>query len=260
MLAVDRSGPVLTLRLDRPDKRNALSGELVGLLTQRLDEAAGDDSVRVVVLTGSGRAFSAGADLGAIQTLRDASAEANLADSDRLARLFETIYRSPKPVVAKVNGHAIAGGAGLAAVCDLSLVAEGANIGFTETRIGFVPAIVAVFVTRKLGEAAARDLLLRGHLVDAAEAARLGLVTRVVAPDALDAECDALCSELARETSGSAVALTKRLLADVQGMGLAEGLSYASRLNALARATDDCRAGVDAFLGKTDPPWRAAEA
>ena len=260
MLAVDRSGPVLTLRLDRPDKRNALSGELVGLLTQRLDEAAGDDSVRVVVLTGSGRAFSAGADLGAIQTLRDASAEANLADSDRLARLFETIYRSPKPIVAKVNGHAIAGGAGLAAVCDLSLVAEGAKIGFTETRIGFVPAIVAVFVTRKLGEAAARDLLLRGHLVDAAEAARLGLVTRVVAPEALDAACDALCAELARETSGSAVALTKRLLADVQGMGLAEGLSYASRLNALARATDDCRAGVDAFLGKTDPPWRAAEA
>ena len=258
MLAVDRSGPVLTLTLDRPDKRNALSAELVDALRAEVDGAATDDAVRVIVLTGSGRAFSAGADLSAIQTLRQASAEANLADSDRLASLFEAIYRSPKPVVAKVNGHAIAGGAGLAAVCDVSLVADGAKIGFTETRIGFVPAIVSVFVMRKLGEAAARDLLLRGHLVSADEAARIGLVTRVVAPDELDDACDALCAEIARETSGSAVALTKRLLADVQGMGLAEGLSYASRLNALARATDDCRAGVDAFLGKTDPPWRAA--
>ena len=257
MLAVDRSGPVLTLTLDRPDKRNALSGELVDALRAEVDGAATDDGVRVVVLTGSGRAFSAGADLSAIQTLRQASAEANLADSDRLASLFEAIYRSPKPVVAKVNGHAIAGGAGLAAVCDVSLVADGAKIGFTETRIGFVPAIVAVFVTRKLGEAAARDLLLRGRLVSADEAVAMGLVTRAVPPDELDDACDALCAEIARETSGSAVALTKRLLADVQGMGLAEGLSYASRLNALARATDDCRAGVDAFLSKTDPPWRA---
>ena len=257
MLAVDRSGPVLTLTLDRPGKRNALSGDLVDALRVEVDAAGRDDGVRVIVLTGSGRAFSAGADLSAIQTLRSASAEANLADSDRLARLFESIYRSPKPVVAKVNGHAIAGGAGLAAVCDVSLVADGAKLGFTETRIGFVPAIVAVFVTRKLGEAAARDLLLRGHLIGAAEAARIGLVTRAVPAGDLDAECDALCAEIAGQTSGSAVALTKRLLADVQGMGFAEGLSYASRLNALARATDDCRAGVDAFLGKTDPPWRA---
>ncbi len=135
-------------------------------------------------------------------------------------------------------------------------MADGVRLGFTETRIGFVPAIVAVFVVRKLGEAAARDLLLRGHLVDAAEAARLGLVTRAVPAARLDAEVDALCHELATETSASAVALTKRLLADVPSMGLAEGLSYAARLNALARSTDDCRAGVAAFLGKTDPPWK----
>ncbi|HLT46701.1 MAG TPA: enoyl-CoA hydratase-related protein [Rubricoccaceae bacterium] len=256
MLTSHRAGAVLTLTLDRPDKRNALSADLVAALTDALREAAADDGLRVVVLTGAGRAFSAGADLAALQALQTASAEANLADSEALAALFEAIYRHPKPVVAKVNGHAIAGGCGLAAVCDFSLVAEGAKLGFTETRIGFVPAIVAVFVLRKLGEAAARDLLLRGHLVEASEAARVGLVTRAVPAERLDDEVDALTRELATETSASAVALTKRLLADVPGMGLSEALSYAARLNALARATDDCRAGVAAFLGKTEPPWK----
>ncbi|WP_412067236.1 enoyl-CoA hydratase/isomerase family protein [Rubrivirga sp. IMCC43871] len=256
MLTSSLDGPVLTLTLDRPEVRNALSAELVAALTDALAEAGRDAAVRVVVLTGTGRAFSAGADLSALQALASASAEVNLADSELLARLFETIYTLPKPVVAKVQGHAIAGGCGLAAVCDVSLVADGVKLGFTETRIGFVPAIVSVFVVRKLGEAAARDLLLRGHLIDAGEAERIGLVTRAVAPDDLDDATDALCRELATETSASAVALTKRLLADVPSMGLSEGLSYATRLNALARATDDCRAGVAAFLGKTDPPWR----
>ena len=257
MLQSRQSGPVLTLTLDRPDVRNALSAELVGALTDAVDAAGRDESVRVVVLTGAGRAFSAGADLAALQALGTASAEANLADSERLARLFEAIYLSSKPVVAKVQGHAIAGGCGLAAVCDVSLVADDAKLGFTETRIGFVPAIVSVFVVRKLGEGAARDLLLRGRLVGAAEAARIGLVTRAVPAADLDAETDALCHELVTETSASAVALTKRLLADVPSMGVAEGLSYAARLNALARSTDDCRAGVAAFLSKTDPPWKA---
>lgn len=258
MLLTRRDGPVLTLTLDRPDVRNALSADLVDALRRALDEAATDDGLRAVVLAGSGAVFSAGADLAALHALQSASAEANLADSERLAGLFEAIYRHPLPVVARVHGHAIAGGCGLAAVCDVSVAAEGVRLGFTETRIGFVPAIVAVFVVRKLGEAAARDLLLRGHLISAAEAARVGLVTRVVAPDALDAAVDAVAREIATETSRSAVALTKRLLADVPSMGLAEGLSYASRLNALARGTDDCRAGVAAFLGKRDPPWRAA--
>ena len=256
MLQSHSSGSVLTLTLDRPEVRNALSGELVEQLTGALEAAGRDDAVRVVVLTGTGRAFSAGADLAALQGLQTASAEANLADSELLARLFETLYTLPKPVVAKVQGHAIAGGCGLAAVCDFSLVADDVKLGFTETRIGFVPALVAVFVVRKLGEAAARDLLLRGHLIDAAEAARIGLVTRAVPAGDLDVAVDALCHDLATQTSASAVALTKRLLADVPSMGLAEGLSYAARLNAFARSTDDCKAGVAAFLGKTDPPWR----
>lgn len=256
MLQTDRDGPVLTLTLDRPKVRNALSGELVTALKDTLTEAAADEHIRVIVLTGAGSVFSAGADLSALHALQKASAEANLADSEHLAGLFEAIVRHPKPVIAKVNGHAIAGGAGLAAACDISLVSEEAKLGFTEVRIGFVPAIVAVIATRKLGEAAARDLMLTGRLVTASEAAGMGLVTRAVTSEALDAETRRLAELLARETSGTAVALTKRLLADVQGMGFAEGLSTASRLNALARSTDDCKAGVDTFLSKSDPPWK----
>lgn len=258
MLQTSRDGAVLTLTLDRPEVRNALNAEIVGALRQRLAEAASEDGIRVIVLTGSGKAFSAGADLAALQTLQSASAEANLADSEHLAGLFDAIARHPKPIIAKVNGHAIAGGCGLAAACDVALVADHAKLGFTEVRIGFVPAIVAVIARRKLGDADLRDLMLTGRLISAEEAAAMGLVTRAVPADDLDAATDDLCRQLATETSGTAVALTKRLLLDVHGMGWAEGVSHAVRLNALARATDDCKAGVAAFLGKTDPPWKAA--
>lgn len=258
MLQTSRDGAVLTLTLDRPEVRNALNAEIVGALRQRLAEAASEDGIRVIVLTGSGTAFSAGADLAALQTLQSASAEANLADSEHLAGLFDAIARHPKPIIAKVNGHAIAGGCGLAAACDVALVADHAKLGFTEVRIGFVPAIVAVIARRKLGDADLRDLMLTGRLISAEEAAAMGLVTRAVPADDLDAATDDLCRQLATETSGTAVALTKRLLLDVHGMGWAEGVSHAVRLNALARATDDCKAGVAAFLGKTDPPWKAA--
>ncbi len=254
---VHRDGPVCTLTLNRPDKRNALSADLVGALKAALADAAAEEAVRVVVLTGAGKVFSAGADLAALDALQTASPMDNLADSQHLAELFEAIYRHPKPVIGKVNGHAIAGGCGLAAVCDIALVSDRAKLGFTETRIGFVPAIVSVFVLRKLGEAAARDLMLRGHLITADEAAEVGLIMRVVAPDELDEAVADLAHELATETSGTAIALTKQLLADVPGMGLNEALGHAVQLNALARGTDDCKAGIAAFLGKTDPPWRS---
>ena len=257
MLDTSRSGPVLTLTLARPETRNALSADLVAALTEALAAAATDDGVRVVVIAGAGSVFSAGADLAALKALRGASFEDNLADSERLGRLFEAILRHPTPVVARVHGHAIAGGCGLAAACDFSLAAHSATLGFSEVRIGFVPALVATFVTRKVGETAARDLFLRGHRIPAEDAARIGLVTRVVPDDRLDAELDALCQELATETSASAVALTKALLADLPGRSLSESLALAATLNARARATPDCRAGVDAFLNKTPAPWRA---
>ncbi|HET6568303.1 MAG TPA: enoyl-CoA hydratase-related protein [Rhodothermales bacterium] len=255
-LLVEKQGRIATLTLNRPDKRNALNTELVRDLSAALDDVAADESIRVIVLAGAGKAFSAGADLAALQALEQASATDNLVDSEQLARLFEQIYLHQKPVIAKLKGHAIAGGCGLAAVCDFSIAAHEAKLGFTEVRIGFVPAIVSVFVLRKVGEAAARDLLLRGGLIGAEEAANVGLITRAVPPDRLDAEVDTLAYELASENSATAMMLTKRLLANVPGMGLTEALSYATHLNALARGTEDCRAGIAAFLGKTAPPWK----
>ncbi len=227
LIHYDVHNRVATVTLNRPDKRNALNADLVTALQAAFAEAASDDSVRVIVLTGAGKVFSAGADLVALEALQSATPMENVADSEHLAALFEQIYLHPKPVIARVNGHAIAGGCGLAAVCDFSIAAAPAKLGFTETRIGFVPAIVMVFVLRKLGEAAARDLLLRGALITAEAAAALGLITRAVSAETLDAAVDELAQELA------------------------------TQMNAFARGTPDCQAGIAAFLNKTDPPWRA---
>ncbi len=251
-----RAGNRLTLTLNRPERRNALNAALVEALLDALRGAATDASVRVVVVTGAGKAFSAGADLDALRAMQTATAAENLADSRLLGSLFEAIYTHPKPIVARVNGAAVGGGCGLAAVCDFSIVADEAKLGFPEVRLGFVPAIVMLFLHGKLGEAHLRDLLLRGPLVSGDEAARMGLVTRSVAADTLDDAVDALADELARETSAEAVALTKTMLARVRGMGFAEALDYAVQSNALARTTSDFNAGIAAFLGKTDPPWR----
>lgn len=247
------------LRLNRPDKRNALNADLVTELKEALGAAAQADDVRVVVLTGKGSAFSAGADLASLRSLRDASLLENERDSRHLAGLFRQIYQHPKPVIAQVNGHAIGGGCGLAAVCDFSFVADDAKLGFSEVRIGFVPAIVMVFVRRKLGETAARDLLLRGRLVTAAQASEVGLVSRAVAEGRLAEEVRDLARELATETSGSAVALTKRMMAQLPGMGLEEAMDYAVQMNAFARGTEDCEAGIDAFLNDETPPWKETE-
>jgi len=250
---------VLTIRLNRPEKRNALNAELVSALKSALDSAEERDDLRVIVLTGAGPAFSAGADLSSLRVMREAGPMENQQDSRHLAELFRQIYKHSMPVIAKINGHAIGGGCGLAAVCDVSYVAEGSKLGFTEVRIGFVPAIVMVFLRRKLGETQARDLLLRGRLVDATTAADLGLVTQMVAGGDLSGKVNDVAQEIATDTSGSAVALTKQMLARVPGMGLDEALDYAVQMNAFARGTEDCQAGIDAFLNDEDPPWSRGE-
>ncbi len=253
-LLVSRSDRVAVFTMNRPRKRNALDPELVAALTEAFEAASGDDAVRTVVLTGAGAAFSAGADLAGLQALQTASAEENLADSLALARLFSLIYTFPKPTIARINGHALAGGCGLAAACDFSVASETALLGFPEVRVGFVPALVSVLLVRKLGEGRARPLLLRGHRITAADGVRIGLITKAVPADGLDAAVDALAREVSVETSPVAVALTKKLLSSLGG--LEEGLAHAAMVNALARSTEDCRAGVSAFLAKTDPPWR----
>lgn len=247
---------IATITLNRPDKRNALSGELIVALGLALEEASADDAVRVVILTGAGSVFSAGLDLEELRRLRENTSLENEEDARRLADLYTQIYLHPKPVIARINGHAVAGGCGLAAACDISVAVEEAKIGFTEVRIGFVPAIVSVFALRKIKETEARNLLLRGHLISAVEAVTYGLVTMVVPPEELDEEVAYIANEIATETSASAVALTKRMLAQLPGMGFQEALAYAAQVNAFARGTEDCRAGIDAFLNKTEAPWK----
>lgn len=240
----------------RPQKRNALSGAVVEQLKAHLQEAADDASVRVVVLTGEGSAFSAGADLAMLEGLQGASPMENLADSRSLAELFDLIYTHPKPVIAKVNGHAIGGGCGLVAACDIAIASDSAKFGFTEVRIGFVPAIVLGFAIRKMGEARARDLLLSGRIFTAAEGERFGLLTEVVPAETLEETVAERAEGIAHETSGSAVALTKKMFAQLPGMGAQEALEYGVSMNAFARGTDDCQAGIRAFLDRTDPPWK----
>ena len=250
------SGRVATLALSRPDQRNALNRDLVQALKDALQETADDADVRVVVLTGAGSAFSAGADLKALEAMQTASREENLADSRHLAELFEALYRHPKPIIGKINGHAIGGGCGLAAVCDVAFAADDAKMGFTEVRLGFIPAIVMIFVLRKIGETATRDLMLSGRIITAGEAAEAGLVKQAVPPGQLDNTVAAYADILASETSGAAVASTKEMLARIGDLSFADALDYAVASNAAARSTDDCRAGIKAFLRKEPPPWK----
>lgn len=251
----ERRGPVLLLRLNRPDARNALNAELVSALHAEVLAAQSDSQVRCIVLGGAGKVFSAGADLKALQGLGAASSEANKADSQRLAELLRLIYTGPVPVVAAVEGAAVAGGAGLASVCDLVVAAQGARFGYTEVRLGFVAAIVMVFLLRCVGEKHARELLLTGRLVPAAEAWRMGLVNEVVPDGGAEARALDLAAEIA-QASRTAVSSTREMLSLLPGMGLEEGLRYAVGVNAWTRTTDDLKEGVAAFLDKREPGWR----
>lgn len=250
------AGPVRTLSLNRPDVRNALSVELRSELVEALEVAENAASVRALVLTGEGSAFCAGLDLKELGSVLDVPADRSRDDARKLGELFKRIYTFPKPVVAAVHGPAIAGGAGLASVCDVVIAGTSASFGYTEARIGFVAALVAVFLVRQVGDRNARELLLGARVHDAHEAHALGLVNEVV-PDAdVRSRARAVAGELARNAPSS-LALTKSLLATLPGLGLEDGLRHAADVNALARASADLQEGVTAFLEKREPAWRS---
>ena len=243
------------ITLNRPEKRNALSQELVTELKDCFVQAGLDPGVKVVVLRARGEAFCAGADLAYLQDLQQYAYAQNLEDSNHLRDLFLTIYTLPKVVIAQVQGHALAGGCGLATVCDFALAVPEAKFGYTEVKIGFIPALVMVFLIRKIGEARARHLLLTGSLISANDALAMGLITQVVSPDTLEAEVNTLAQKLASGNSATSMAMTKQMMAEVQSLPLDEALDYASHMNAQARATDDCKRGIAAFLAKEKIMW-----
>lgn len=246
---------VCTITLNRPDKRNALNEQVVSELKQAFAHAAEDVDAKVIVLAARGSAFCAGADLAYLQQLQKNTFEENLADSNHLKELFYQIYTHPKVVIAKIQGHAIAGGCGLATVCDFSFTVQEAQFGYTEVRIGFIPAIVKVFLLRKIGEGKAKELLLSGDLISAEEAKDFGLVNKVVGEDELDETVSDFAKKLVKKNSGQSMQFTKQMIARVQEMSLEDGLNHAAEQNAKARASEDCQKGISSFLNKEKPTW-----
>jgi methylglutaconyl-CoA hydratase len=248
-LASTREGGILTLTLDRPEKRNALSSALIDALHGAIDAADLDAEVRVLVLTGAGKDFCAGADLDELLASADATPEANEASALRLGTLFTRLREIPKPVVAVVRGRALAGGAGLMTACDIVLAGDGAQVGYPEVLRGFVPAMVMTMLRRLAGEKAALDLVLTGRLLSATEALACGLVSRVVPEPVLDRELAALTQAL-QSAPMSALALTKQLFYQLDGQSFEQGIALGARVNALARQTPDFRDAIGRFLVK----------
>lgn len=243
------------ITMNRPEKRNALNHELVRELKQAFDKAAEDTSAKVIVLRANGEAFCAGADLEYLQRLQKFSYEENLQDSNHLKELFLKIYTHPKIVLAQVQGHALAGGCGLATVCDFVVSVPNAKFGYTEVKIGFIPAIVTVFLLRKLGEAKAKEMLLSGELFSADQVLQAGLINHVVQVGDLEQHVLQLAKKLVETNSAESMKLTKRMIAEIPSKSIGEALSYATEMNAHARGTDDCKRGIAAFLNKEKLTW-----
>lgn len=246
---------VAYITLARAEKRNALNYEVVLELKRAFAKAEDDEACKVVVLRAEGKVFCAGADLEYLQRLQNNDYHENLVDSTHLMELFRLIYTLKKVVIAQIHGHAIAGGCGLAAICDFSFTVPEAKFGYTEVKIGFIPAIVKVFLLRKIGEARAKQLLLTGDLISAEEAERYGLINYVVPAAELEEQVFAFAQKLCNENSRQSMEVTKEMIARVQAMGLEEGLQYAAEMNAVARGSEDCQRGIAAFLNKEPVNW-----
>lgn len=252
-LTLAYDGPVALVTLNRPDKRNAISYELIDELLRVFAELEQSDAT-ILILTGAGKAFCSGMDLDNLRAITSRSEQENLADSQAMAKMFRTLYEFPKVTIAAVNGPAIAGGCGLATLCDFTLASTDAKFGYTEVRIGFIPAIVSAFLIRQVGEKQARDLLLTGRIIGAEEAYRLGLATEMVSPEQLIQRARVLAADLLQNSPASLLA-TKRLLSDYSVAPLNDQLAAAIQENARIRTTDDFREGVSSFLEKRKPNW-----
>ncbi len=252
-LSVSYDDRLATITLNRPEKRNAISYELINDLLRALAEIE-QGPAEVLILTGAGKAFCSGMDLDNLRAIAGRTQEQSRADSETMARLFRTLYEFPKVTIAAVNGPAIAGGCGLATLCDFTLASREAKFGYTEVRIGFIPAIVSTFLLRQVGEKQARDFLLSGRIISAEEAVRIGLVNEVVAHDQLPARARELANNLLQNSPASLLA-TKRLLNRFGSDELSYQISAAVEENARIRTTADFREGVSAFLEKRNPRW-----
>jgi methylglutaconyl-CoA hydratase len=254
-LDVVRDGPVLHVRLNRPDVRNAFNGKVVEELGLVFREADLDEQARVVVLSGNGKSFSAGADLAWMQEQAELPTEQNERSAERMARMFLAIARCRKPVIGRIHGHALGGGTGLTASVDMAFCTQDCQFGLTEVKLGIVPAVISPFVMQKIGTGRARTLFLTGERFDGNEAQRIGLVHKAVADEkALDAEVQRAIGELIA-AGPMAVASAKELIRSVGALSLEEAIPVTSKWIAALRATPEAREGMGAFLGKRKPNW-----
>jgi len=254
-IRLEAQPPLAELVLNRPGMRNALSGRMMDEMGAALDLVEADPDLKVLIIRGEGDAFCAGADLGELKAIQDAEFEENMAASLALVGLFRRIYTFPKATIAAVHGPCVAGGCGIATGCDLIIADETARFRYSEASIGFVAAIVSIFLLRIVGEKHARELLLTARFTPAAEAFRIGLINEVVAPG----EHLRRAREVAREialNSGISVRLSKEVLERLPSLELDEAFEYVADVNARGRLNDECREGIAAFFEKRTPAWR----
>ena len=239
---------------NRPEIHNAFNSTLIREMVRLFDEIGKDDKLRLVVITGEGKSFCAGADLNWMRSVITQSFEENLAESNELADLFYKIYAFKRPVIGKINGAAIGGGTGFVAVCDIAIAARSAKFSFSEVKIGVVPACIGPYVIKKMGEGKARELFITGERMNAERAFEVGLVNKVVDDDQLDAEVDALV-KFVLSSGPEAVAMAKKLVSEVPGMTPDKFKPYTAEMIARLRVSDEGQEGMDAFLNKRPPKW-----
>jgi methylglutaconyl-CoA hydratase len=253
-LLLETSGEIATITLNRPEKRNAISTQMISELFSAL-EAVEESHARVAILTGAGKAFCAGMDLEMLAAVAQQSPEENLEDSRHMAKLFRRIWSFSKPLIAAVNGAALAGGCAIATLCDFTLAVPEAKFGYTEVRIGFLPAIVSVFLMRQIGEKRARDLLFTGRIIETAEAKEIGLLNEIVPRERLMDRAKEL-AEVLIAASPSSLMRAKHLLTSTAAARVDADLERAILENARIRCTADFKEGIAAFLEKRKPVWR----
>ena len=241
---------IARITLNRPEKRNALDHEMIAEIRRALAERAIDDVVRVVLITGAGNDFCAGADLAAVEQLSHGTIMENVADARHLGDLFLEMRRHPRSIIAAVRGRALAGGCGIATAADFVLAAESAQFGYPEIKIGFVPAMVMAILRRSVSEKRALELLATGEIIPARTALEIGMINRVFADAVFDKEVQAYAAQLATRST-SALALTKSLFYQMDSVAFDAALSAGVQTNALARLTEDCRRGIQQFLKKS---------
>ena len=257
-IAIADKARVRTITLQRPERRNALTSEMIAELTQAFHDFGSDAEVLVMVLTGAGESFCSGLDLEELQTMATQDEAQQRASSDAIASMFRALYECPKPTIAAVNGAAVAGGMGLATLCDFTLSIPNAKFGYPEVKIGFIPAIVSAFLRQQVGDKQARDLLLTGRLISAGEAAKLGLVSHIMEPAYLLAGAEETAAMLMKNSPAS-LAATKALLRAQHAEQLTKDLEAAAEANAAMRRTSDFAEGLNAFLEKRKPAWAIEE-